>query len=59
MKEEALVSANNEKSKTFFALPAAEKDKLGWKTPEANRGYVAPGENTFRLTNLGSSRILI
>ena len=30
-------------SADFFLLPKQDKLKLAWKTPEANRGYVAPG----------------
>jgi isopenicillin N synthase-like dioxygenase len=30
-------------SASFFARPQAQKDVLGWTTPEANRGYVAHG----------------
>jgi isopenicillin N synthase-like dioxygenase len=30
-------------SKDFFNMSMQEKVKLAWKTPEANRGYVAPG----------------
>lgn len=37
-------------SKKFFALPAEEKLRLAWETPESNRGYVAPGrEKVSRL----------
>lgn len=32
-----------DQSKRFFNLPLEEKTKLAWETPEANRGYVAPG----------------
>jgi isopenicillin N synthase-like dioxygenase len=45
-------SASNafEWSKRFFELPAEEKLKLAWETPESNRGYVAPGrEKVSRL----------
>ncbi len=41
-------------SKRFFDLPMAEKDKLSWKSPEANRGYVAPGLYPFHSTGHGS-----
>lgn len=30
-------------SATFFARPQEQKDKLGWTTPQANRGYVRTG----------------
>lgn len=30
-------------SARFFARPQAEKDSLGWTTPQSNRGYVARG----------------
>jgi len=30
-------------SAKFFTRPTSEKDKLGWTTPRANRGYVAHG----------------
>jgi len=30
-------------SKQFFALPKSIKDRLAWKDPRANRGYVAQG----------------
>ncbi|TPX31081.1 hypothetical protein SmJEL517_g05526 [Synchytrium microbalum] len=32
-----------QQSKWFFNLSMAEKNKLAWQSPEANRGYVAPG----------------
>ena len=40
------------KSKRFFDLSMEEKNKLAWITPQANRGYVAPGrEKVSRLSN--------
>jgi isopenicillin N synthase-like dioxygenase len=36
-------------SKWFFQMPMEEKVKLAWKTPEANRGYVAPGRERVSL----------
>jgi isopenicillin N synthase-like dioxygenase len=36
-------------SKSFFALSQAIKDRLAWKDPRANRGYVAQGRE--RVTN--------
>lgn len=36
-------------SKRFFDRPLADKTKLAWKTPEANRGYVAPGRERVSL----------
>ena len=39
-------------SASFFAYPLEEKEKLGWTTPQANRGYVSHGrEKTTTLTN--------
>ncbi|EKD19590.1 uncharacterized protein L3040_002532 [Drepanopeziza brunnea f. sp. 'multigermtubi'] len=39
-------------SAAFFARPQAQKDALGWTTPEANRGYVAHGrEKVSTLTD--------
>ncbi|KAJ3110996.1 hypothetical protein HDU96_006096 [Phlyctochytrium bullatum] len=41
-----------DKSKRFFDLPLAEKEKIAWETPESNRGYVAPGrEKVTQLTD--------
>ena len=40
------------KSADFFKLPADTKTSLGWTTPEANRGYSAPGrEKATQLTD--------
>ncbi|KAF3908458.1 hypothetical protein ABW21_db0203042 [Orbilia brochopaga] len=37
-------------SAKFFARPADQKDQLAWTTPQANRGYAAPGrEKTSRI----------
>ena len=41
--DKSLISSVFSLSKKFFALPAEEKLKLAWETPESNRGYVAPG----------------
>lgn len=39
-------------SATFFTRAEEEKQSLGWTTPEANRGYSAPGrEKTSTLTD--------
>ncbi|PHH68204.1 hypothetical protein CDD80_177 [Ophiocordyceps camponoti-rufipedis] len=38
-----VLSRTFSRSADFFALPAAEKQALGWTTPEANRGYSALG----------------
>jgi isopenicillin N synthase-like dioxygenase len=39
-------------SASFFSLPPAAKQSLGWTTPQANRGYSAPGrEKVTVLTN--------
>ncbi|KAK3067945.1 hypothetical protein LTR53_014866, partial [Teratosphaeriaceae sp. CCFEE 6253] len=36
----------------FFKRPQAQKDSLGWTSPEANRGYSQPGrEKTTDLTD--------
>ncbi|UZJ56447.1 hypothetical protein CBS101457_005767 [Exobasidium rhododendri] len=37
------VSTVFEASKRFFALPFSIKERLAWKDPRANRGYVAQG----------------
>ena len=48
--DKSLVSSVFSLSEKFFALPAEEKLKLAWETPESNRGYVAPGrEKVSRL----------
>jgi isopenicillin N synthase-like dioxygenase len=40
-------------SAKFFIRPLEEKEKLGWTTPQANRGYVSHGrEKTTTLTNI-------
>ncbi|CAK7263990.1 hypothetical protein SEPCBS57363_000844 [Sporothrix epigloea] len=40
-------------SARFFTLPYEDKLKVGWTTPEANRGYSAPGrEKVTQLKNL-------
>lgn len=36
-------------SREFFNSPMEEKIELQWKTPEANRGYVAPGRERVSL----------
>ena len=38
-----LVSSVFSHSMRFFALPQSHKDALEWYSPEANRGYTAPG----------------
>jgi isopenicillin N synthase-like dioxygenase len=35
----------------FFARPQAEKDSLGWTTPQSNRGYVASGREKLSLSD--------
>jgi len=46
------VSSAFSKSAQFFTRPVAEKESLGWTTPESNRGYVSPGrEKTSNLTS--------
>ncbi|EPS37380.1 hypothetical protein H072_8951 [Dactylellina haptotyla CBS 200.50] len=37
------------KSAGFFARPNEEKDQLAWTTPQANRGYAAPGREKTSL----------
>ncbi|CAG8957126.1 hypothetical protein HYFRA_00009327 [Hymenoscyphus fraxineus] len=37
------VSKTFDASSLFFKRPQAQKDALGWTTPEANRGYVSHG----------------
>ena len=39
----SLIANTFELQKKFFALPYAEKHKLKWTTPEANRGYLGVG----------------
>lgn len=47
------VSTTFSTSANFFTRPQAQKDALGWTTPEANRGYVAHGrEKTTSLTDV-------
>jgi isopenicillin N synthase-like dioxygenase len=36
-------------SAEFFRLPTSTKDALAWSTPEANRGYSAPGREKVSL----------
>ncbi|KIX08281.1 uncharacterized protein Z518_02937 [Rhinocladiella mackenziei CBS 650.93] len=38
-------------SARFFARPQAQKDVLGWTTPDANRGYVAWGREKVTQSN--------
>ncbi|EWC48163.1 hypothetical protein DRE_02267 [Drechslerella stenobrocha 248] len=39
-------------SASFFSRPPEEKDQLAWTTPQANRGYAAPGrEKTSLITD--------
>jgi isopenicillin N synthase-like dioxygenase len=46
------VSTAFRESASFFARPLSEKEKLGWTTPQANRGYVSHGrEKTTTLTD--------
>lgn len=33
----------------FFARPQDQKDQLAWTTPQANRGYAAPGREKVSL----------
>ncbi|KAK6350086.1 hypothetical protein TWF696_006333 [Orbilia brochopaga] len=47
-------------SAKFFARPAAQKDQLAWTTPQANRGYAAPGrEKTSRIEDADKVDTLI
>ncbi|KAG0648962.1 Proline hydroxylase [Hyphodiscus hymeniophilus] len=46
------VSSAFHTSASFFSRPLAEKERLGWTTPQANRGYVSHGrEKTTTLTD--------
>ncbi|KAF3930489.1 hypothetical protein ABW19_dt0200464 [Dactylella cylindrospora] len=42
----ATIFANSAK---FFARPTDEKEQLAWTTPQANRGYAAPGREKTSL----------
>ena len=41
-------------SARFFARPQAEKDSLGWTTPQSNRGYVGRGKEKLSLPDQAS-----
>ncbi|KAK4032227.1 hypothetical protein C8A01DRAFT_50941 [Parachaetomium inaequale] len=46
-----------ETSAQFFRLPAATKNALAWSTPEANRGYSAPGREKVSLLTTNAAEI--